>query len=51
MTDLLSAFVSCVLQGVVKSKNNFLVYNPVSVSVFFNIKLLLLSVSRTHTVS
>ncbi len=36
MTPLLSAFVSRVLQGVVKSKNNF-VYNPVSVS--FNIKV------------
>ncbi len=42
MTALLSAFVGCILQGVVESKNNFLVYNPVSVSVFFNIKSVLL---------
>ncbi len=37
MTVLLSAFVGCVLQAVVESKNNFLVYNPISVS--FNLKV------------
>ncbi len=30
MTALLNAFVGCVLQAVAESKNNFLVYNPVS---------------------
>ncbi len=37
MTELLSEFVGCVLQLVVESKNNFLVYNPVSISC--NIKV------------
>ncbi len=37
MTVLLSAFVGCILQGVVESKNNFLVYNPLLVSL--NIKV------------
>ncbi len=32
MTALLSAFVGCVLQGVVESKNNCPLYNPDSVS-------------------
>ncbi len=45
MTVLLSAFVGCVLQVVVEIKNNFLVYNPDSVS--FNIIFLLLSRSCT----
>ncbi len=45
MTALLSAFVGCILQGVVESKNDFLVYNPVSVSVFFNIKSVLLIIN------
>ncbi len=37
MTALFTAFIGCVLQAVVESRNNFLVYNPVSVS--FNIKV------------
>ncbi len=37
MTVLLGAFVVCRLQVFVESKNNFLVYNPVSVS--FSIKV------------
>ncbi len=36
MTALLSAFVGCILQAI-ESKNNFLVYNSVSVSL--NIKV------------
>ncbi len=37
MTVLFSLFVGCILQAVVESKNNFLVYNTVSIS--FNIKV------------
>ncbi len=37
MTPLLSAFDGCILQAVVENKNNFLVYNSVSVS--FDIKV------------
>ncbi len=37
MTVLLSAFVGCDLQGAVESKNNFLVYNPVSISFNINV--------------
>ncbi len=46
MIALLSAFVGCVLQAVVKSKNNFLVYHSVSVS--FNIKVFTADLSRRH---
>ncbi len=37
MTVLFSAFVICILQGVAESKNNILVYNPVSVSFKINV--------------
>ncbi len=50
MTVLLSAFVGCVFQVVVEIKNNFLVYNPVSVS--FNIKVFTaVSLMKTVTIS
>ncbi len=55
-----SVCLLAVLQGVVESKNNFLVYKPVSVS--FNIKvfiadslikqsLVAITIMKTHTVS